>query len=138
MVEKVKEIQSSIPRAQAKSKSTKRNSKAPKVPAGTFMATVVEVCEPKDFVPGHAIDVRYMVEVGKTTIAFKERFLINDPFNERTQDLDRLLDEINAEAYDDLVGNRLKLTFLKVESNGKVFNNVQNRELEFEDRKEVG
>ena len=94
----------------------KAKAKKKQIRPGTYMAIVTNVVWSPGYCEGEAVDVSYDVQTNKNDpaviTAYSERFQIHNT-NERTQQFHALLDEINAKAYADFIGTKLKVTFEK-------------------------
>ena len=93
-----------------KSVKNNNNRDKKKITPDSYLATITAVREPSDFDKDNAIDVFYDVQKDGHIIKYRERFFLIDS-SERLQKFETVLDELDLENYEDLVGVKLRLTF---------------------------
>lgn len=112
-------------------KTTRRkrnNAQEIKITPGSYMAKITAVEEPEGFRPGSAIDIVYEVKFGSNIVKHRERFSLNGR-SARTDDLDKLLDSLGTDTYEELVGATVLLTFYYELKAGRKYCNVTERKL---------
>lgn len=96
---------------------------------GVYHSVVTSVVYPDGFAAGQAIDVTYDVYIDNQVVEYTERYLIADRSSSRTKNLEKFLDSIGADDYDEMVGLEFELTFQYEVKAHKAWCNVVDRKL---------
>lgn len=108
------------------SKQNKKSSKVKIRPNVMYFAKVTGVEWSPGFREGHAIDVKYKINVDGELASHKETFFVIDELNERVQRFNDLLDAVGAKTYEDYIGTELNVVFqYEVKKHGKHLNIVE-------------
>lgn len=101
----------SIAKAKEQSKNKKKEAYASQLKAGCYRATVINVVENENFVNNSAFIVHYEIFTldGEFVQNYHETFLNNEN-NPRTQKLAKLLDRLNFQYVEELIGCNLDIT----------------------------
>lgn len=111
-----------------KVRKTKSSSQKKQVSTGWHSAVVVSVAEPNGFRVGDALDIIYEINDGGETKQHRERFFMKGESARRAR-LDKILDTLDLEAYDDFVGVKLDIHFQYEVNNGRSFLNISDYRL---------
>ena len=96
---------------------------------GVYHSVVTSVVYPDGFVAGQVIDVTYDVSIDDQVVEYTERYLIADRSSSRTKELEKFLDSIGADDYDEMVGLEFELDFQYEVKGHKAWCNVVDRKL---------
>lgn len=106
-----------------KVRKTKSSSQKKQVSTGWHSAVVVSVAEPNGFRVGDALDIIYEINDGGETKQHRERFFMKGESARRAR-LDKILDTLDLEAYDDFVGVKIDIHFQYEVNHGRTFLNI--------------
>lgn len=111
-----------------KVRKAQSSSKKNQISTGWHSAVVVSVAEPKGFRAGDALDIVYDVDDNGERKQHQERFFMKGE-SERRDRLDKILDALGFQTYDDFVATKLDLYFQHEVNYGRSFLNVSEYKL---------
>lgn len=111
-----------------KVRKTKSSSQKKQVSTGWHPAVVVSVAEPDGFREGDAIDIVYDVDDGGERKQHRERFFMKGESARRDR-LDKILDALKIEMYEDFATTKLDVHFQYEVNNGRSFLNISDYRL---------